>query len=117
GWRVTLGGIVRIGHGAGARAILGPPLVGACRALGQFPLMAKQVPQEIVAPLGWRRGPSDLDAAGDRIAALAAAMAREPAKALGFHGSRLWLRANARSGTSTMGLAEGVAAGDQRHRL
>jgi hypothetical protein len=43
---------VRIGHGAGARAALGHPLVRTGRALGQFPLVAEQVLKVVVVPLG-----------------------------------------------------------------
>ena len=52
------------------------------RALRQFPFVAEQVPEEVVAPLRWRGGPNDLQAAGDRVIAFAGAEAALPAEAL-----------------------------------
>ena len=49
------------------------------RELGQFPLVTKQVREEIVAPLGRRLGPRDFEAAADRIAARARAKRARPA--------------------------------------
>jgi hypothetical protein len=43
--------IVRVRHRVRAGVMLGRPLVGAGRALGQFPFVAEQVPEEVVAPL------------------------------------------------------------------
>ena len=39
----------RAGHGAGAGAVLGLPLVGAGGALGQLPLVAEQVVEEALS--------------------------------------------------------------------
>ena len=57
-----------------AGAVLGLPLPRAGGALGQLPLEAEQVLQELVRPL--RRGlrPGDLEATGDRVGALAGAV-------------------------------------------
>ena len=51
---VALGGIVRVGNSARASVTLGLPLVRAGRTLGQFPFVAEQVVEKVVAPLGWR---------------------------------------------------------------
>ena len=82
GRRVTLRRIVRIRHGAGACAILRLPLMRTGRALGQFPFVAEQVREEVVAPLRRRRGPGDFQAAADRVTAFAGAKAVRPAEAL-----------------------------------
>ncbi len=49
-WRFD--GIVGVGHGVGAGAVLRLPLLGAGRALGQLPLVAEQRLEEAVVPLG-----------------------------------------------------------------
>jgi hypothetical protein len=67
--------------------------------------------------LGRVRLPGPLDAAGDRIAALAAAEAALPAEALLLDGGTLRLRTDKRRIAGTMTLAEGVPAGDQRDGL
>ena len=76
------GRIVRVRHRAGARAVLRPPLVRTGGALGQFPFIAEQVGEIIVAPFRRRRGPDDLQAAGDRVVALARAEPALPAQPL-----------------------------------
>ena len=73
--RVTLRRVVGIRHRAGAGAVLRLPLMRAGRALRQLPFVAEQVLEEVVAPLRRRGGPGDLEAAGDRVAALARAEA------------------------------------------
>ena len=59
--------VVGIRNRAGARATLRPPLMRTGGALGQLPLEAEQVLEEVVAPLRRRGGPGDLEAAGDRV--------------------------------------------------
>src|SRR6516225_4806232 len=115
--RMTLRGVVPIGHCAGAGAILRRPLIGAGRALGQLPLIAEEVREELVAPFGRRRGPGDLEAAGDRIAPLATAVARLPAEALLLDARALGLGTDELRIACTMRLAETVAAGDERDGL
>ncbi len=51
GRRVTLRRVVGVRHRACARAVLRLPLMRAGRALGQFPFVAEQVLEEVVAPL------------------------------------------------------------------
>ena len=102
-------------HRAGACAILRLPLVRAGRALREFPFVAEQVLEEVVAPLRRRGGPGDFQAAGDRVAALAGAEVVLPAEALLLEAGRLRAPAhNVRRRGGAVGLAEGVAAGDQR---
>src|SRR6185312_12207308 len=69
---------MRVGDGAGTRAILRPPLVCAGRALRQLPLIAEQVLEEIVVPLRRRSCPGDFQAAGDGITRPAGAVAALP---------------------------------------
>ena len=96
---------------------LGRPLVGACRALGQLPLVAEQVLKIVVAPLRRRGGPGHFQAAGDRVAALARAVAALPAQALFFDACAFGLLAHQGRVARTVGLAKGVAASNQRHRF
>ena len=93
------------------------PLVRAGRALGQLPIVAEQVPEEVAAPLRWRRGPGDFQAAGDRVTSLARAKAALPAQALLLDagGFRLWAYQGGIA--SAVGFAKGMAAGNQRDRF
>src|ERR1017187_3379294 len=88
------------------------------RALGQFPFVAEQVREEVVAPLRRRRAPNDFQAAADRVTAFARAKFALPAEALLFDagGFRDWADIPVRIG-STMGFAEGVTAGTERNGL
>ena len=95
--RVALRRVVRIRHGAGAGAVLRRPLMRAGRALGQFPLVAEQVLEEVVAPLGRRRGPGAFEAAGDRVDPRAGAVLARPAEALLLDARAFRLRADVAS--------------------
>ncbi len=106
-----------MGHLPGARVTLGLPLMRTCRALGQLPLVAEQVLEEVVAPLGRRLCPGDFEAAGDRVSALAGAEAALPAEALLLERGRFRLGTHVGRGAGAVGLAEAVAPGDERHRL
>src|SRR5208283_2386665 len=108
---------MRIRNRTGACAILRLPLIRTGRALGQFPFVAEQVPEEVVAPLRWCRGPSHFQAAADRITPYACAKFAPPAEALLLDagGFRIW--AHQRRITSTVGFAEGVTASNQRDRF
>src|ERR1035437_5515693 len=94
------------------------PLMRTGRALGQFPFVAEQVPEEVVAPLRWRRGPDDFQAAGDRVGAVAVAISVLPAQALLLDRGALGFGTDilARIG-SAVGLSERVPAGDEGHCL
>src|SRR4029077_8247005 len=87
------------------------------RALRQLPLEAEQVFEEVVAPLGRRRRPRALQAAGGRVAALAGAEAVAPAEALRLELAGLRLLAHIRGRCGAVRLAEAVAAGDQGNGL
>src|SRR5712691_7459817 len=93
------------------------PLMRAGRALGQFPFVAEQVPEEVVAPLRWRRGPDDFQAAADRVTAFAAAIGVLPAEALRLDAGGFRLCTHQRRIASAVGLAEGMTAGNQRDRF
>ncbi len=108
---------MRIRHRIGACATLRHPLVRTGRALGQFPFVAEQVPEEVAAPLRGRRGPGDFQAAGDRVTAFAGAKAALPAQALLLDAGRFGLRSHLFRIAGAVGLAEGVAARDEGHRL
>src|SRR5271157_1436207 len=106
---------MRIWHSTGARVTLRLPLLRAGRALCQFPFVAEQVPQEVVAPLRGRGGPDDFQAAGDGVAAFARAIAALPAQALLLKTSGFRLRSHLGRRAGAVGLAEGVAAGNECH--
>ena len=93
------------------------PLLRAGRALGQLPFVLEQVLEEVVAPLRRRLRPGDLRAAGDGVGADARAVLALPAEALILDGAAFRLRADQRRIAGAVGLAEGVAAGDQRDGL
>ena len=48
-------------------AVLRLPLLRASRTRGQLPLVLEEVLEEVVAPLGRRRGPGDLETARDGV--------------------------------------------------
>ncbi len=104
-------------HRSGARATLRRPLMRTSRALRQLPFVAEQVLEEVVAPLRRRRGPGDFQTAGDRIIALARAKAALPAEALLLDGGRFRLGTHMGRRAGAVGLAEGVTASNERHRL
>src|SRR5256885_14651851 len=87
------------------------------KTLRQFPFVAEQVLEEVVAPLRGPGGPRDLQAAGDRVTPFARADAALPAEALLLDAGRFGLRSHMGLSAGAMGFAEGVAAGDERNRL
>src|SRR5262249_19113264 len=104
-------------HGAGAGAVLRLPLIRAGRALRELPLVAEQVLEVVVAPLRGRRGPGDFQAAGDRVSAHACTEFVSPAKALLGDVGPFWIRSTIGLSGSSVGLAEAMAADDERHCL
>ncbi len=87
------------------------------RALGQFPFIAEQIVEEIVAPLRWGRGPGDFRAAADRVIALASAKFTLPAQALLLDTGGLGFRADKRRIASAVGFAKGMTAGNECNRF
>src|SRR5580700_4346100 len=83
------------------------------RALRQLPVVLEQVLEIIVTPFSRRAGPCDLDAAGDGIACDASSVGACPAEALLFDRRAFRLPAQLGAGPGSVGLAEGVTAGDQ----
>src|ERR1035437_9329651 len=94
------------------------PLMRTGRALGQFPFVAEQVPEEVVAPLRWRRGPDDFQPAADRVTAFAASLGVFPAYPLVLDAGSCVLGAAilARIGGSVC-LVEVFSTGDERDGL
>src|SRR4029079_2220386 len=95
--------------------ILRLPLRNAGRALGKLPFVLEQVLEEVVAPLGGRLGPGDFRATGNGVGSDARAVLALPPEALGLDGTAFGVGANQRRVAGTMGLAEGMAAGNQRN--
>ena len=114
---MALRGIVRVRHRAVACAILRRPLVRSCRALGQFPFVAEQVLEEIVAPLGWRFRPDHFQAAGDSVGSFAAAEFALPSQALFFNGSCFRFRAHECGVACAVCFTKSMASGNQRDGL
>ncbi len=113
--RVAPGRIVRIGYGVGTATILGLPLVRSGGALGQLPFETKKVIEIVVGPLRGLRGPGTFEAAGNGIAAVAAAIGVFPPLAHLFDVRPGGFRTHVfdRVG-SAVGFAEGVTARNQR---
>src|SRR5262249_40535153 len=72
---------------------------------------------EAVVPLRRVVGPGALEAARDRVGAPAVAVLVLPAETLVLDGGTLRVRTDVRRGGRTVGLAERVAADDERHCL
>src|SRR5216684_671673 len=106
-----------IRHRSVACAIFRCPLMRTGRTLRQFPFVAEQVREEVVAPLRRRRGPNDFQAAADRVSAFARAKFALPAETLLFDAGGFWLRAHECRRASAMCFAERVTAGDERNGL
>src|SRR5665213_1206230 len=108
---VLLRRIVCIGNGARSGSVLGSPLVRTGGALREFPLIAEQVVEVVVAPLRWRGAPCALQSAGDRRAAIAGAKRVFPAEALLLDAGALRFGADILAGIgSAMGFSECVTA-------
>src|SRR5580693_10499557 len=91
--------------------------MGACRTLGKFPLVAEQMSEEIVTPVGWRGGPSDFQTAGNRVPRNTRAVLAAPAQSLRLKIGRPWIGANLGCIPGSVGLAEAAPAGDQGDSL
>ena len=115
GGHALLGRIEGIGNGR--LGALGLPLLGAGRAGGQFPLVFEQIFEEEIAPTGRRLRPSHFEARRDRVGAGAGGERALPAEALVFEIGPFRVSGDQRGIAGAVGLAEGVAARDQRHRL
>src|SRR3990170_7542798 len=114
---MLLARVVSVRHSAFPCPAFRLPLPFAGRAPGPFPLVLEQVPQEFLAPLRRCLAPGPFQAARDCVGTLAGAMAAVPAEALLLEGGRLGLGAEPVHGSGAMGLAEGVATGNERDCL
>src|SRR5579864_3684300 len=105
---------MRIRHLTVACAIFGRPLMRTRRALSQFPFVAEQALEEVVAPLRRRRGPGDFQAAADGVSAKPFAKFILPAEALILDVGTFRFRPNILSGNgSAVGFAESVSASNE----
>src|SRR3954463_11232264 len=87
------------------------------RTLSQFPFIAEQVGEEVIAPLGRRGGPGDFQAAADGITGSARSKFALPAEALFLDGGRFRLRAYQFGIAGAVSFTEGVTAGNKRNSL
>ena len=110
--------VVGVRDRIGTGTVLRRPLLRAGRTRRQLPLVLEEVLEEIVAPPGGRGGPGDFETAGDGVRSPARLVAALPAEPLLFQVAALRFAADMLvGGRRTMGLAEGMATGDERHGL
>ena len=109
--------VLRIRDGVRRRAASGDPLMRAGRALRQLPLVAEERVEVAVVPRDRRRRPGTLEAAGDRLIALAGAEAVGPAEAHLLQRCRLGIGTEVILRRRAVGLAEGVTTGNEGDRL
>ena len=62
--------------------VFGQPLPGACRALGQFPIVLEESREVAVVPLNRIWGPGTFDPTGDGVTGFTATVRAGPTKAL-----------------------------------
>src|SRR5262245_48414237 len=103
-----------VGVRDGGRRTFRLPLFRTGLALGQLPFVLEQVFEEAVAPLGRRLCPGHFRTAGDGVASDPCAVLALPAEALILEVGTFRLRADQRRIARAVGLAEAVAAGNQR---
>src|SRR5271155_3740356 len=111
-------GIVRVRHCAFACTILRSPLVRASGALCEFPLVAEQVGEEVVAPLGRRGCPGNIEAAADGVRAMTFTKFILPTESLVLDLGRFWFGTDVVSGNAcAVSFAKRMTAGNQRDRF
>ena len=99
-----------------------PPLIGRhwlppAGLFDELPLVGVEDVEELVVPARRVVGPRDLEAGGDRVAALARAEGVLPAEALLLDARGLGVVTDVGVGRRAVGLAEGVTTGDERDGL
>src|ERR1700739_4717616 len=99
---MTLRLVERIRHRSVTCSVLRSPLIGSCRALGQFPFEAEQMLEVVIAPLRRRCGPDDFEAAGNRVTCFARAKFVLPAEILLLDGGGFRLSADVRVRSGTV---------------
>ena len=115
---MALRGIVGIGHGALAGAVLGNPLFGSGGAGGQLPVVGPEIGEIHVRPTGRRARPCAFEAARDGVAGVAFAVFVFPAEALLLERGTFGFGTDvAFGGGGSVGFAEGVAACDEGDRF
>ena len=105
--------IVRVGHGSLGLRVRWRPLLRACRATCQCPVVREQSIEVGVVPCRRGGGPCALDAAGRGVRALAGTEAVLPTEAHLLDRRALGFGTHERRVTGTVRLAEGVATGDE----
>ena len=110
--------VVRDRHCLLGLGVRRPPLLCTGGALAQLPVVAEQVVEEAVVPLDRVVRPGTFETARDGVVALAGSVAVLPAQALLCERRPFRLVTDVLVGIGrTVGLAERVAAGDQRDGL
>src|SRR4029453_14395197 len=107
------------GHPESCRRLRPPWVSTDPRPPGSSPAppRSEKVLEVIICPPRRRGGPRDLQAAGDRVTALARAERAPPAEALLLEAGRFAIRTQMGLRAGAVSLAECVATRDERHRL
>src|SRR6187551_2972779 len=94
------------------------PLLCTGRTLCQFPLEAKQVFEEVIAPFCWRSSPCTFETTGNGVCSGACAKGIFPTKALLLNTCCRWFLADIFTWVScSVGLTKGVTTCNQRYRF
>ena len=109
-----LAGVVGVGNHVFLGNVLSQPLLGAGGALDEFPFVSEKHVEIAVVPLRRIRFPRTFDAAGGGVHALAAAEGVLPAETHFFKRRAFGRGADQCGIAGAVGLAEGVAASDER---
>src|ERR1044072_6178536 len=104
---------MRIRYRAVACAIFRCPLICTGRALGQFPVVLKQVLKEVVTPLRRRCGPSDFETAADGVSTETFTKFILPTQALLVDFGAFWFGSDVVGGNGgAVSFPEGMSAGN-----
>ena len=116
-WGVAHVGVLGVGDGPCGLRVAWRPLLGACGALGEFPLVVEEVVKEVRVPRNWVGGPRPFGSAGNGVVPVAGPERVLPPEPLLFDGCRLGFGTDEGGVSRSVGFAEGVATGDEGDRF
>ena len=100
-------------HKVSSSWVGGLPLLGACRAVSELPLISKQHVEVGVVPLCWSWSPCTFDSAGGGITTNTGSVGVLPAGSLQLDWCALWLRSDKSRVARSVGLAKCVSTGGE----